>query len=370
MQNKISIIGYYPYPTSVGGISVQIKRIGLFLKEYNIPYIIYAIGDKTGKIDSNILVFNKKRWWKIFFRLPFDSSKVIHSHFIFIMPMHILMYFLKIFNKKIILSIHIEGLEIKLKKMPKILRILIIYFLKKYDCIIADGEHIKTQLLNIGINNSKIKVIFPYIRPILSDEERNIVPKQIYNLLEKSNFKIIANGQIDIFKNHRDAYGVDMLIELTKQLKKKKYDIVLLYALLFKDNQTKEEKKYYSELRQKIKEYNVEKYFYFYEVTNSEFWPLLEKADLFLRPTSTDTYGVSIAEALSFGIPSIASDVCPRPNGTILFKNRDLDDFVSKTIDVINNYEQYREKIKNLEIEDNFTKILKVYQDLCNYGKV
>jgi len=49
-----------------------------------------------------------------------------------------------------------------------------------------------------------------------------------------------------------------------------------------------------------------------------------------IRPNLSDGYGVSIQEALDLGVPAIASNVCERPKGTILFKNDDLADLTDK----------------------------------------
>jgi glycosyltransferase involved in cell wall biosynthesis len=43
---------------------------------------------------------------------------------------------------------------------------------------------------------------------------------------------------------------------------------------------------------------------------NHLYWPILKKIDLFVRPTLSDNFGISIAEALHFGKKAIASDVC------------------------------------------------------------
>jgi glycosyltransferase involved in cell wall biosynthesis len=66
-----------------------------------------------------------------------------------------------------------------------------------------------------------------------------------------------------------------------------------------------------------------------------EIWPLIAQSDLFIRPTRSDSYGISVMEALAFGTPVIASDVCPRPKGTILFKNGDFDDLYLKMVQVL-----------------------------------
>jgi hypothetical protein len=64
-------------------------------------------------------------------------------------------------------------------------------------------------------------------------------------------------------------------------------------------------------------------------------WPLFPYVTLFLRPTRSDSYGMSIAEALHFNVPTIASDVCKRPNGTILYPVDDELALFKKTIRVL-----------------------------------
>ncbi len=67
-----------------------------------------------------------------------------------------------------------------------------------------------------------------------------------------------------------------------------------------------------------------------------QLWPLIKKADLFLRPTLSDSFGISIAEALLFDVPAVASDVCVRPKGTVLFKRGDKKDFFDKVLKALN----------------------------------
>src|SRR5690606_23935188 len=56
----------------------------------------------------------------------------------------------------------------------------------------------------------------------------------------------------------------------------------------------------------------------------------VHNCNFMVRPNLTDGYGVSIQESLDIGVPAIASDVCVRPKGTILFKNNSLEDLNEK----------------------------------------
>jgi len=58
---------------------------------------------------------------------------------------------------------------------------------------------------------------------------------------------------------------------------------------------------------------------------HESFLALLAAADLYIRPTSSDSCGVAVHEAIAVGTPAVATDVCLRAAGTILvpYGNRD-----------------------------------------------
>lgn len=82
-------------------------------------------------------------------------------------------------------------------------------------------------------------------------------------------------------------------------------------------------------MKELISNLGIESNFYFL-TGQKELWPLFKQSDLMIRPTYSDCYGISIAESLYFDSPAIASAVCDRPEGTVLFKNRDTDDLYKK----------------------------------------
>ena len=57
---------------------------------------------------------------------------------------------------------------------------------------------------------------------------------------------------------------------------------------------------------------------------------LMSSSDLFVRATLEDGDAISVREALSLGIPVVASNVGTRPAGAILFKAGDLEDLLFK----------------------------------------
>ena len=57
---------------------------------------------------------------------------------------------------------------------------------------------------------------------------------------------------------------------------------------------------------------------------------LISACDVFLRPTLEDGDSISVREALSLGVPVVASRVGTRPAGAILFQPGDVEEMVAK----------------------------------------
>lgn len=140
----------------------------------------------------------------------------------------------------------------------------------------------------------------------------------------------MANAARVYILNNIDGYGIDMCVELTNLLKKDFPNIGFLFAL----STTKMEKVYFLKMKKEIKDLDIEQNFYFM-TRNKELWPIFKNADLMIRPTISDGDAISIREALYFNCPVIASNVTTRPKGTILFKNRDLNDLYDKCVTLL-----------------------------------
>jgi glycosyltransferase involved in cell wall biosynthesis len=56
----------------------------------------------------------------------------------------------------------------------------------------------------------------------------------------------------------------------------------------------------------------------------------MSACDVFLRPTLEDGDSISVREALSLGVPVVASRVGARPAGAILFQPGCVDDMLAK----------------------------------------
>jgi glycosyltransferase involved in cell wall biosynthesis len=57
---------------------------------------------------------------------------------------------------------------------------------------------------------------------------------------------------------------------------------------------------------------------------------LMSVSDVFLRPTLEDGDSISVREALSLGVPVVASRTGARPSGALLFRPGDVEEMLAK----------------------------------------
>lgn len=99
---------------------------------------------------------------------------------------------------------------------------------------------------------------------------------------------------------------------------------------------------------------------FWYNTNAFEYWKI---SDVFIRPTTTDIEGISVKEALWVNTPAIASDICERPAGTLLFENRNYLDLKDKVLKIYK-----KDKYETIDFRENVpdvvNEILKIYNSL------
>ncbi|OAB39975.1 glycosyltransferase [Paenibacillus macquariensis subsp. defensor] len=355
---KIVMIG--PMPPPIGGISIHIKRMVQRLEERGIACDVY---NESHVLISQEGVYPIGSYKDFALKIPFMKGDLFHFHTIS-RTVRILLGFYKICGKKIILTVHGESLMDQITSSSALMRWLLLTSLRSIDQIVCVNEDNTKKLLALGFAQHKVVTVPSYIQPKEIEDDNVAIPNKVLEFMDKAKFVITANGYIRFYED-QDLYGVDLLIDLLKELTQRNKDVRIIFALLGVSSQSDEEKAYYDVLRKTITEFNLEDRFLFYEVENTEFYPIVKKSHLFIRPTVTDGYGVSIAEALYSSIPSIASDVCMRPEGTNLFQSRNGEDLLLKVQEIMEHYTEHKERVMSLSTKDYASDLLDIYQQIA-----
>lgn len=314
MQTEKTYCHVGPYPPPLGGVSVYIYRHSqLLLKQgWHVKNIDYS----RNHFLVNIL--------HLISLVLSPSITVIHVHGPDFKSIIALMF--RPYRSTLKMTDHSGRWALKLTGAKKLLFKL---FLKKVTVLIHVGEHIRSYYHKNGIiiPTNKLIVQNAFLPPPPNDEPRiwKTYSDEARIFLTSHRPLLLANAAFIAFHEGVDLYGLDMCLQLTYDLKKQYPKLGMLFALADENRNTI----YLSKILKKRAALGLTENFLIMP-DQKELWPLFRIADLFVRPTFNDGYGISVAEAVYFGCPAIASDVCARPSGAMLFKNRNSLDLLTK----------------------------------------
>jgi len=354
---KITLFGSYPPP--FGGVSIHIKRLHLILLENNIQSHVYNFSSSVYNA-KNILNMKKlTSWLKILF-IKKDISHVhtTSKHWLWVALYYV---FSRINRSKLIISYH--SLRYGYHDFNFFSRKVLQIIFNNTSHFIVTNLEIRKTIITLGANENKISVIPPFLPPTNSGNAEEKLPNQI-NYFIKNHQPVISayayslrTPSLNLHRTDKiDLYGIDLLVDLCVILKRKypRIGIILPVTLLNDESALKN-------IRLKILNSNISDNFLIYSKPIESLYNLWLKSDVYVRPTLSDGDSIALREALLFKTPSVASDSVLRPEGTIIFKNRDVNDFAAKVTSILTNYSYYKSKVKNIYIQNNFDKIMRVY---------
>lgn len=371
MNKKIRIAIVGPYPPPLGGISLHIQRLKQHLENAGMEFTIYKLGASGKEGNKSIIPIKKTKAWLLRLLFHAGDHEIIHlscgSSWVLRVYFGLILHFLE--RKKYIVTWHGNDITwpyaVSCLRKPalglraRFITWLVLNSFKRADFVICVNPQGRDLLISKGVKPERVEVIPSFIPPAVKEDEIAEVPKEVWDFIRSHKPVISANASAIRFYNGQDLYGIDMCIDLCANLKSAYPEIGFIFCLPDIGDY-----EYFHKMKQRIVKEEIEDNFLF-QTKACQFYPILMKSDVFVRPTNTDGDAVSLREALYFKVPSIVSDAVPRPEGTILFRSRDIDDFISKVKDVLSNYDKYKKKLEKVMLEDNAEKIIKVYQGLA-----
>lgn len=348
--SRVVLVG--PYPPPYGGVSVHIQRLKRLLEEKDIPCEVHC--DRDDAKEKLVKQPERSRSWLLKY-LFVKPGAILHFH----TPVWVhwlLIGFLWLCGRKAILTIHsINTPQDQWEMLSSLKKTSLLFFMRRIPQIIAAGSVVKDLLVSFGINPEKIIVIPAFLPPVRSQADFARISTPTWKFIAEHHPVVSACAFQLGFYHGQEIYGVDMCVELCMELKKY-YPRIGFVCVLSEVGDTA----YFKKIQKEIKRKNIENNFYFV-FGPCEFYPLLFKSDLFVRPTCTDSYGMSIAEAIHFGVPAVASNVCERPKGAVLFEARNQADFLKKVREVLANPQAYRKPLGTAIENGPFEKLLELY---------
>ncbi|MBP2627462.1 MAG: putative glycosyltransferase [Firmicutes bacterium] len=184
---------------------------------------------------------------------------------------------------------------------------------------------------NLGVNQERVKLVSSFLPPILEEEDNilNSYSQQMLDFSQDHSPLLIVNASRLTFYQGVDLYGIDMCVNLMPKIIEifPRAGLIIALAEIGDLN-------YYQFLQSEVIKNGLQSVIHVM-TGNKEVWPLFKRVHLLVRPTITDGDAISLREAIAFGCPTVASDVCDRPAETVLFKARDEEAFFAVVMEVL-----------------------------------
>lgn len=337
MNKQILLVG--PFPPPLGGISVHNQRLHQLLENESF---------KVTKVSTHNP--NRNRLLNIFELLKQINrykGNLIHLHvsafesFVFVIPFIWLILMCKK-DKKLVVTIHSGRFLSVYNKFSSINKLIISFFLKKTNHVIAVSSELKFFLMEeIGIPETKISVIPAFLPP-----DKNANDSDLRKVIDKRKKNVVIAGAL------KELYGFDVVIKAIKT----DSNLLNLYNFIFVFYMDSDP----DYAKQILNDCNKLGIHFFREMDSKDFISLLNLSDVFLRPTTTDGDSVAVREAIYLGKCVIASDSVERPDRVHTFKTSDPVSLINVMYNVLNKQEE-----KNIhDFNQNIKSIIKVYKKL------
>lgn len=311
MNHKRTMVGSLPPP--LGGIAVYLHRLRQLQPEDD-----YIDERDLGWLAWLALIIQPNR--KIIYHLP---------HTYRILSLYVCALFTSASYE---LFIHGHALETNYLAGGRIMRLMIRKAVAKAAVVHVVNTHLQDMVIRrFAVRAENVVISDPFLPPALEDEDAVLqtYPGDVMRFIGGHNPLLIANASAISFHYGIDLYGLDMCVELMECLKKDYPQAGMIIAISDPGHS-----EYLEQLRQQTQRNGTQAAVYFL-TGNKEIWPLIKRADVLIRPTVIDGKGISVQEALFLGSEAVASDVCGRPPGTILFASRNAEDLYNKVLAAI-----------------------------------
>jgi len=373
-------IAFISNPVSIGGGEIYLKSLASAISENQEVLVVTGSG-QLEKLLSKLNIKVKRIWLG-----PLVTSKfnlILHYLVQYVLSPIFFKEFLRL-KKEGYTLVHIQTLDeqVAFSRLAKKAGLRVIwtthgpirkgtsffwhipqnYYLKaaRYaDKIIAVSGSTKSSLLDLGIDKSKIDVVYNGVDSNRLQTERD--KKEIKHSfgIPNDNKVVTFNGRLEPIK------GPDLFIEAISKVSLLNTSFVLV-----------SEGSMLKELKQRVQDLGISKKIFFlgYQEYIGEVYSI---TDLLVIPSRHEGFSLTALEAMMCGIPIIAARVGALPeiikeNNTGLFFDKENIDMLAKTIEQLSNNEELRKKIGNNAKEyaiNNFSFDKMVEETLKVYGE-
>jgi glycosyltransferase involved in cell wall biosynthesis len=313
---RLAIIGAYPPP--YGGVTVHVLRLRPLLERAGVPLIVYnACSDfEDGRQVRS--VWRGRSGWMLRYLVsgPEPAVYFLSGR----LSTWLAAAWLKVVRSRRVMVRLQNASLIGWMRHSAWRRALAGLALRRLDGVVCVSEALREAVLRLGVAPDRAFWFPGFLPPVEAELREADLAEDLRGFLESFQPVLAANGKV-AWHAGEDLYGLDLLVDLLARLKPDFPRIGLVFCF---SDLAPADRPYLEKVRARADTLGVAGQLLL-RLDPGHFLPVLRRATVFVRPTSTDGDANSVREALFLGIPVVASDAAARPEGTELFRSRDLD---------------------------------------------
>jgi glycosyltransferase involved in cell wall biosynthesis len=304
---RVLLIG--PFPAPLGGVSVHVARLATALAGRG--YAVRML-DEAPIIKAhvpNVRTISLRGYVSLL--LDVD---IVHTHSSNATVKLVHTVFARLMRRRVVTTIHSSRTDVLGRAMYRLA-------CRLSHGVIPVSEQVRDAL---GI---KGYVIPAFVPPSVEEE---VVPQELAAWIAERRRErrliVVSNASNLRSAGGEDIYGLDLLVEAFARP-----EVNHSHALLFVVATLRFGAERFAAMKKQIEERGLTPVVFLVHL-EAPFAGIIKVADLVVRASSTDGDSLTVREALWYGKRVLASDCVKRPDGTELFRSRDVEDLVSKVV--------------------------------------
>lgn len=295
---SVLLIGGLPRPS--GGVTVFLGRLVNHIgNDVDFHVLDIHAGEKEPTLAKTLKIAPRhrllKQLWSVWHICAFRGD-IVHFNYSGCHALVALALLPKL-GRKFFLTLHNGSQQSIHQALGAVAQRLVQKGASKIDCAFSLCNDHAALYRQLGINDARIvhtksQIAAPNIASAFVD-------KRHAGLRERHRHLVVSSGHVS------RSYNFEYLIRFVNEHPD-------CAGLLFFYGEHMD-KTYLAELRQQM--VDPERFAIYFHQTEAVFLAALATTNAYLRPTYVDSWGIAVADAISLGIPAIASDVCERAPG-------------------------------------------------------
>ena len=313
-RRGVALYGVLPPP--FGGVSVHVQRISAQLRAAGLPFRVYD--RRSGPPESRPHRVTTPPSWRGYLQFLLTVPEpLVHLHTNRTAALVTGIPLLAARGRRVLVTLHSEKPLRDYQQSNRLARLAMRRSLCRAAHLVAVSEPIGQWLRELGVPAERISTLPAFVPPTEAESHASQLPLAARRFLTQHAFVVGSHGWFGYFHRGVHVYSFDLLGPLLERIRQQRPK-----AGLFTVVSGTYDPEHRREILRRRRAAGLEPHWLIIEDPVSAV-ALYRKADVFVRPTTSDGDSVSIRECLHLGVPVVASDAVTRPAGCRLFPSRD-----------------------------------------------